>query len=415
MFRQRRVHLQNRNGEFQVLKDASLFPIHFFDCDMFCEICVQLRKFKIFSQNHYNKTYGKNEIPPNKPLFCKCEVCGEPVIYATDEFAELLEEPTLGLCKIWGKANLMEGDLVFLENEKLCSVEMVNRVSGSLPQVTLRKQDNEKVDIKVDFRGSAESGADKLYRLIPQDAQNARIGDLVYHTELKQTGKTIGLEFNDNQRIIVKFENEEISIVNVENNAHYLTDKILGLNTTWRCKDLPYFKDVRIFSESKVLHVNCKLPSLKAVRELENIISSIPQVRCFIMHTLVKNSNIDSNDIYRELIRNCVSICNCRIEFKNQEVFISGFYSDKSVPESVYKTLSRFPIRKINLELKKRFDIKNCKTINKKDAFIRISKIGKETHIDGWVEDDKDRQRAKIKAFFYSFNFKIENHLLVMG
>jgi hypothetical protein len=381
---------------------------------MFCEICVQNRTFKVFSQKIYNKTYGKNEIPPNTPLFCRCEICGETMVYATHEFAELQEEPMFGLCKIWGKASLEVGDLVFLEKEKLCSVDSINRVAGALPQVTLIKPDKEKFDISVDFRGTAEIGPEKLYRLIPQDAQNARIGDFVYHTRLKQTGKTIGLEFNGSQRIIVEFDNEEISIVNVENSVHYLTDKILGLNTTWRCKDLPYFQNVQIFSESKVLHVDCTLPSLKAVRELEGIISSIPQVRCSIMHTIVKNTNMDTNDLYMELIRNCVNICNCRIEFKNQEVFISGFYSDKTVPDSVYKTLSRYPIRKINLDLKKRFDIKNCKTINNADSFIRISKMGKETHIDGWVENEKQKKRAKFKAFFYGLSFKIENHLLVM-
>jgi hypothetical protein len=382
---------------------------------MFCEICVQNRTFKVFSQKIYNKTYGKNEIPPNRPLFCRCETCGETMIYATHEFAELQEEPNFGLCKIWGKANLEVGDLVFIEEEGVCSVDSINRVAGSLPQITLIKPNKEKYDIKVDFRGTAEIGQEKLYRLIPQDAQNARIGDFVYHTRLKLTGKAIGLEFNGNQRIIVEFDNEEISIVNIEDSVHYLTDKILGLNTTWRCKDLPYFQSVQIFSESKILHVDCTLPSLKAVHELEGIISSIPQVRCFIMHTVVKNTNMDTNDLYRELIRNCVNICNCRIDFKNQDVFISGFYSDKTVPDSVYKTLSRYPIRKINLDLKKRFDIKNCKTINDADSFIRISKIGKETHIDGWVENEKQKKRAKFKAFFYSLNFKIENHLLVMG
>lgn len=395
--------------------DASLFPVHFFDCEMFCEKCRQLVKFKIFSQETYNKTYGKNEIPPNKPLFCKCKECGEFAIYATNEFAELQEDPTFGLCKIWGNGALSAGDLVFIENENVCTVESVNRVSGSqFSQVTLKKHNNEKFEIQADFFDKAENGTNTFYRIIPQDAQNARIGDMVYYPDKKLAGKTIGLRFNGCQRIIVKFNEGQMVEVNAQSNVHYLTDESLQQNAKWRCSELPYSQHVQISSNSKVLIADCTLPNLKAIRELENIMRSIPQVRCFIMQITMRNSNINSKEIYKELIRNCVCIYNCGVEYKNQEAYITGFYFDKNVMENVYNVLSRLPVKKISLNIKKRSDIKNCKTINDNNNFIRISKIGEKTHIDGWISSERERRRAKIQAFLCTFSFKIEDHLQII-
>jgi len=114
-----------------VSTDASLFPIHFFDCNIFCVKCAQVKKFKIFSQEKYDKNYEKSKIPPHKPLFCRCGECGNTTIYATNEFAELQEDPTLELCKIWGKGSLAAGDRVFHPTEKLCTIENVNRAYGS--------------------------------------------------------------------------------------------------------------------------------------------------------------------------------------------------------------------------------------------------------------------------------------------
>jgi len=401
---------------YAVSIDASLFPVHFFDSGMFCEKCGQLTKFKIFSQEAYNKLYSKNEIPPNKPLFCKCKECGEPVIYATNEFAELQEDPSFGLCKIWGRGPLTAGDLVFIETENVCAVESVNRVLGSpFTQVTLKKLNNEKFEVQADFFDKSEPNANTFYRIIPQDAQNTRVGDMVYYPERKLAGKAIGLRFNGCQRIIVKFDDRQIVEVNAHSNVHYLTDEVLEQNAKWRCSDLPYAQHVQIISNSKVLIVDCTLPNLKAIRELENVVLSIPQVRCFIMHIGMRKSNINSKEIYRELIRNCVCIYNCGVELKNQEVYITGFYSDKNVPKNVYNILSRMPVKKISLSIKKRSDIKNCKTINDNHNFIRISKIGEKTHIDGWISSERERRKAKIQAFFSTFSFKIEDHLQVFN
>jgi hypothetical protein len=133
------------------------------------------------------------------------------------------------------------------------------------------------------------------------------------------------------------------------------------------------------------------------------------------MHVAMEESKVNPNDIYKELVKNCLYICNCQVEYKNQSVFITGFYSDKDIPETLHKTLLKFPIKKINLGLKKRSDIKNCKTINTGNTFIRISKIGEETHIDGWVKNEKEKKRAKIRAIISSFSLKIKNHLLVIN
>jgi hypothetical protein len=399
-----------------VSADASLFPIHFFDCVLFCERCAKIKKFKIFSQEKYDKNYGKSEIPPNKPLFCKCEECGNTVIYATNEFAELQEEPMLGLCKIWGKGNLEAGDHVFHPTQKLCSIESINRIYGSLPQITLRNQNNEKIEIQTDFQLSFdEDDANAFYRLFPQNAENARIGDKIYHTEMRLAGKIVGLEFNEQQKIIVKFENGDIEKCYCENNAYYLTDELLEQNVKWRCQDLPYSRNLQIHSRSKVLNISCFVPNFNAICELSKIISSIPQVRCFIIRVVVEKSGINSNDIYKELVRNNIHICCCNVEFKNQEVYIAGFYSSKDISKNIHRVLSSFSIKKINLDIKMRSDIKVVKTINKDDCFIKISKMEEDFYIDGWVKNEKEKRKATFKAFFYSFSFRIENHLSVIN
>jgi hypothetical protein len=397
-----------------VSTDASLFPIHFFNSEIFCEKCAQIRKFKVFSQEKYDKHYSKSEIPPNKPLFCKCEKCSSTVIYATNEFAELQEDPTLGLCKIWGNGNLEAGDLVFHPTENLCMVESVNRIS-STSQITLKKQNKEKIEIQLESLPTYEQNADVFYRLFPQDAINARLGDHIYHTETKRVGVVAGLEFSDKQTVVIKFENGELAKCRCEKNSHYLTDKILELNAKWRCRDLPYSQNLQINSHSKILHVNCWIPNFDAVCELSKIIFSIPQVRCFIMHVILEKANISSNDIYKELIRKCVYLCNCNVELKSQETYITGFYSARGTPKNIYRALQKLSIKKINLDIRMRPDIKTIKTINESDCFIKISKMGKEVHIDGWVRNEKEKKRAKWMAFFCSFCFRIENHLLVIN
>jgi hypothetical protein len=396
-----------------LVSNASLFPIHFFSSEIFCERCAQLRKFKIFSQEKYDKNYGKNEIPPGKPLFCKCNECTNSVIYATDEFAELQEDATLGLCKIWGMGNLEAGDNVFHPENGICSVDGVNRIHGSLPQITLKKQSGEKIEIP--SIANSENNSSALYRLFPQDAENARIGDCIYNTKTKSIGKVIGLEFNGGQKIVIELENKEIEKLHCKTDHNYLTDDFLEQNTKWRCRDLDFFQNIQISSNSKVLSISCTVPNLNAICELNKIISSIPQVRCFIMHLGVKKADINSNDIYRELIRNYIYICCCYVEFKNQEVHIAGFYYAKDTQKKIYRVLSKFPIKKIILDIKMRSDIKVIKTINENERFIRISKIGKKTHIDGWVTTEKEKNSAKLKTFFSTFSFKIENHLLILG
>jgi len=394
-------------------KDASLFPIHFFNSEIFCEKCAQLRKFKIFSQEKYDKNYGKNEIPPNKPLFCKCDECEETVIYATNEFAELQEYATFGFCKIWGAGSLEPGDNVYHPELGVCFVDGVNRMHGSLPQIVLKKTGGEKVEVPA-AEGSENKSAE-LYRLIPRDAENARVGDRVYNTETKTTGKVIGLEFSDEQRIVIEFENKEIEKCSCNNSDNYLTDDFLENNAKWRCKDLDFSLSLQILSNSKVLSVSCKVQNLNSIRDLDKIISSIPQVRCFITHFVVAKSDISSNDIYKELVRNCIYLCCCLVEFKNQEIHIAGFYHAKDTQKKIYRILSKFPIKKVILDIKMRSDIKIIKTINESERFIRISKIGKIIHIDGWVPTEKEKNSAKMKTFFSTFSFNIENHLLVLG
>jgi hypothetical protein len=399
-----------------VSTDASLFPIHFFDCNIFCEKCAYIKRFKIFSQEKYDKNYDKSRIPQNKPLFCKCEECGSTVIYATNEFAELQEEPTVGLCKIWGMGNLEAGDQVFHPTEKLCVIESVNRVYGSLPQITLRNQDNEKIEVQTDFQPPFnKDNTDVFYRLFPQDAKNARIGDRIYHTEMRLAGEIVGLEFNGGQKIIVKFENGDVEKCHCENNAHYLTDEFLMLNTQWRCRDLPYSRNLQIYSRSKVLNISCFVPNFNGISELNKVISSIPQVRCSIIHIVVERANLNSNEIYKELLKNNIHICCCYVEYKNQEVYIAGFYSAKDTQKNIYRILSKFSIKKITLDIKMRSGIKIIKTINEDNCFIKISKMEKDFHIDGWVKSEKEKRKATLKAFFYSFSFKIENHLLVIN
>ncbi|MDR1830154.1 MAG: hypothetical protein LBQ76_05210 [Candidatus Fibromonas sp.] len=395
--------------------EASLFPIHFFDSEIFCQKCAHIRKFKVFSQEKYDKTYGKSEIPPNKPLFCKCEECNDTVIYATNEFLELQEEPTLGLCKIWGMANLETGDMVFHPEYKLCAVDSMNRISGSLPQITLINQKKEKIEIQLESQPVVEQNANVFYRLFPQNSQNARIGDQIYHTNTERIGKVIGLEFNGGQNIIIKYENGDIEKYHCEKLFYYLTDEVLELNAKWRCRDLPYSQNLQIYSRSKVLYVNCLAPNFNVVSELNKIISSIPQTRCFIMRIILEISNISSTEIYKELIRNGIYICRCNVELKNQDVFITGFYSVRDTPKNIYRALQKFPVKKIDLDIRMHSEIKTIKTINESDCFIKISRIGKNVHIDGWVKSEKEKKKAKLKAFFCSFSLRIENHLWVIS
>ena len=394
-------------------RDASLFPIHFFNSEIFCEKCAQLRRFKIFSQEKYDKNYGKNEIPPNKPLFCKCDECEDIVIYATNEFAELQEDPTLGFCKIWGAGNLEPGDNVFHPEQGVCFVDAINRMHGSLPQIVLKKTNGEKIEVPV-VEGS-ESKIAEFFRLFPQDAENARIGDRIYNTETKNIGRVIGLEFDVQQKVVIELESREIEKCPCNNNENYLTDDFLENNTKWRCRYLDISQNMQIASNSKVLSISCKVLNLNSIRELEKIISSIPQVRCFIMHFVVSKSDIISSDIYKELVKNCIYLCCCLVEFKNQEIHIAGFYYAKDTQKKIYRVLSKFPIKKVILDIKMRSDIKVIKTINETERFIRISKIGKIIHIDGWVPTEKEKKSAKWKTFFSTFNFNIENHLLVLS
>jgi hypothetical protein len=398
-----------------VSTDASLFPIYFFDCELFCEKCAQLKKFKIFSQKKYDKNYGKSEIPPNIPLFCKCVICGSTVMYATNEFAELQEEPTLGLCKIWGMSDLTAGDMVFHPTEKLCTVESINRIFGSLPQITLVNENKEKVEVQLDAQKPEEENTNVFYRLFPQNFEDVRVGDQIYNTETKLTGIVVGLKFNGGEIIIIKFENGAIEKAIYKKKFHYLTDNILELNAKWRCRDLSFSQNLQIRSIAKVLHVNCIVSNFNSVCELDKIISSIPQVRCSIMHVILDKADIDPNYIYKELLNKCVCICNCNIELKSQEAYITGFYHTKDTMKNIYRTLRKFPIKKINIGLSMRSDMKIIKTINANNYFIRISKMGKDVHIDGWVRSEKEKKRAKWLAFFYSLSFKIENHLWIIN
>jgi len=395
-----------------VSTDASLFPVHFFDSNIYCEKCRQLKKFKVFSQEKYDKHYGKSEIPPNKPLFCKCEKCESHVIYATNEFAELQEEPMRGFCKIWGMGNLEAGDLVFHPEEHLCTVDSV--VFGASPYVTLVNQNRKKIDFPID-NFSSENSSVAFYRLFPQNFQNARIGDFIYHTGTGLVSNVIGLRFNGEQTIIVISENGEIEFCGCGDNTYYLTDNILEKNTKWRCRDLKYCQYLQIHSISKVLYINCIVTNFSAVCEFEKIISSIPQARCFIMHIAVEKCEIKPKSIYMELLRNGIYICCCHVEIENQDVYISGFYSSKNTPKDIYKTLSKFPVKKVNLDIKMRSNIKLIKTINEDHCFIKITKIEKETHIDGWAKNEKIKKRAKLKAFLCTFSLKIENHLQVIN
>jgi len=114
-------------------------------------------------------------------------------------------------------------------------------------------------------------------------------------------------------------------------------------------------------------------------------------------------------------VRNCIFLCCCRVEFKNQEIQIAGFYYAKDTQKKIYRILSKYPIKKVILDIKMRSDIKVIKTINESERFIRISKIGKVVHIDGWVPTEKEKEAVKLKTFFSTFSFNIENHLLVIG
>jgi hypothetical protein len=337
------------------------------------------------------------------------------VIYATNEFVELQEEPTLGLCKIWGMANLETGDMVFHPEHKLCAVDSMNRISGSLPQITLINQKKEKIEIQLESQPVVEQNTNAFYRLFPQNSQNARIGDQIYHTKTERIGKVIGLEFNGGQNIIIKYENEDIEKYHCEKLFYYLTDEVLELNAKWRCRDLPYSQNLQIYSRSKVLYVNCLAPNFNVVSELNKIISTIPQTRCFIMRVILERENISSTEIYKELIRNGVYICCCNIELKNQDVYVTGFYSVKDTPKNIYRALQKFPIKKIDLDIRMHSELKTIKTIIESDCFIKISRIGKNVHIDGWVKSEKEKKRAKLKAFFCSFSFRIENHLWVIN
>jgi hypothetical protein len=62
-----------------------------------------------------------------------------------------------------------------------------------------------------------------------------------------------------------------------------------------------------------------------------------------------------------------------------------------------------------------RLDIKIVKIVNESERFIRISKIEKKFHIDGWVKSEKEKRKVKLRVFFCSLSFKVENHLWVIS
>ncbi|MDR3000857.1 MAG: hypothetical protein LBU89_06290 [Fibromonadaceae bacterium] len=393
--------------------EALLFPTYFFEGELFCRICAQIRKFEISSQEKYDKHYGKCDIPPNKPLFCQCVECDSTVIYATHEFAELQEEPMLGLCKIWGMANLEAGDAVFHPTEGLCTVESVNRFSNSLPEITLRDKNKKKIEAKLDIQ--TQSKNNDFYRIFPQNAASARIGDQIYHTETKLFGKVVGLEFNGEQAIFVKFDDGKIERCCFEKDRHYLTDVVLEQSAKWRCKDLSFSQSLQIHSREKILYVKCLVANFATVCELEKVITSIPQARCFVMHVFLEKTNVGSNDVYKELTKKGICLCNGRVELRDWEAHITGFSSNKDIPESIHKALQKFPIKKIILKIRKRSDIKTIKTINEKDCFIKMSKMGRYIYIDGWVKSESEKKNANFTAFFSSFSFRIKNNLLVIN
>jgi len=93
------------------------------------------------------------------------------------------------------------------------------------------------------------------------------------------------------------------------------------------------------------------------------------------MRIILERADINSTEIYKELIRNGIFICCCNVELKNQDVYITGFYSAKDTPKNINRALQKFPIKKIDLDIRKHSDIKTIKTINESDCFIKISRM----------------------------------------
>jgi hypothetical protein len=59
-------------------------------------------------------------------------------------------------------------------------------------------------------------------------------------------------------------------------------------------------------------------------------------------------------------------------------------------------------------------DMKHIKTINEDHRFIKITKIEKDYHIDGWVKTEKEKRKEKLRAFRHTLSFKIQNHLQII-
>ncbi|GHV11005.1 hypothetical protein AGMMS49938_00960 [Fibrobacterales bacterium] len=412
---------------------AQYFPIYFFDCDIYCERCRAVQKFKIFSQVEYDK-HDLNKILPAKPLYCKCDKCENFTIYTTDEFAELQEQDYAknSLCKIWGLSNLETGDRVWHSEYGIGRVENIfnnkGNTSYSLSFLSLENQTIPPQSFNDDKLTSI------FYRIIPQNIANAKIGENAYHTEQKCEGKIVGLSFGEKNNIIAKFGNEILTIENTEEN--FLSNEAIEKNAKWRCENLPFFEDLEINTISQILSVQGKVPNLKAACNLETIINSVPHIRSSILLLDIQESTDENKvisddlltssseptkiiitknnlELYKLLIKNEIHIYNCKIQFAPQEIFITGFYCDKSIPERIYTVLGNLPIKSLKLDLKFRSEIKILKTSLKNGNFVRIVSSGETILIDGWVKTSKQKSFATIEAILRSLKFNVKNNLYI--
>jgi osmotically-inducible protein OsmY len=338
-------------------------------------------------------------------------------------------------CKIIGLSRLILGDRVLFPDKNEPG-EIITRESiGEIERFGILFSTGEECSYEQTKPTISGKSSLQTYLLFPEQADQAKIGNWIWHLHRKEAGQVVGITHGSKSQIVIQFKDGEYLITTLNRRA-IPSDNEIKESLEFVISELQSDENVKLHVKIKngIAYLGGQVTHLLKKESLHQFLAKTPGTLAVINHINVVPPHTVSDSEIRSAIelilnhnRHLSQVLNARIEVNKGNVIINGYISNSKLRQNISNQLTSINgVRNLDLLLRVKDELnpeqKNIlKQIEKSlgnTPALKISNLhlhhdGQFLTIEGEVSSLIQKNLAKLVAAWGYRNLNIHNNLKV--
>lgn len=400
--------------------------------ELFCPKCSKVTHHSLWSDHPLDFTHEERE---KDCIIASCSSCVDEQVVFLKDLAWMWTETNKLSCKIIGLSRLVLGDRVLFpyKNEP---GEIITRESiGEIERFGILFSTGEECSYEQTKPEISGKSSLQTYLLFPQQADQAKIGNWIWHLYRKEIGRVVGITHGNKSQIVIQLEDGEYLITPLYNRSTP-SDNEIKESLESVISELQSDENVKLHVKIRngIAYLGGQVTHLLEKESLHQFIAKTPGTLAVINHiNVVPPHTVSDSEIHSaiELIlnhnRHLSQVLRARIEVNKGNVIIKGYISNSKLRQNISNQITSINgVRNLDLLLRVKDELnpEQKSIINQIEKSLgntpalKISNLhlhhdGQFLTIEGEVSSLIQKNLAKLVAAWGYRNLNIHNNLKV--